>query len=195
MQSTNNYMNQEQFEQVLEYIPRLKSRKWKTNDIRFLFKILRYCALRPIEGIMLAKEDFNLTDRKINLGQTKTNPNAYAIIPRSFIDELSQYLLTKRTGRLFVGLTYHPMYKWCKRMGKDMGIESWNTPQSETREKTVGHIGRKSIGKDMIYGKVLDFQNQKINITTISMFMRHKSVTITQDKYLKETQEQVRQTL
>ena len=144
---------------------------------------------------MLYKEDFRINDRKIKLGKTKTDPNAEGIIPRHFIGELEIYIRSKDTGRLFKGLTYHPFYVWCKRMGEELNIEAWNTPQSITREKTVGHIGRKSIGKDMIYGDVLSYDKKKVEIPTISKFLRHKSVAVTMDSYLKASLESVRQTL
>jgi len=86
LESTNNYMNQYDFARVLDTIPQLRIRKWIDNDVKMLFKILYWSALRPIEGIMLSKEQFNLTNRIINLGQTKTQKNARAIIPLVFID-------------------------------------------------------------------------------------------------------------
>jgi hypothetical protein len=43
-------MNQEDFTRVLETIPDLKIRKWSNNDVRFLFKIMYWSALRPMEA-------------------------------------------------------------------------------------------------------------------------------------------------
>jgi len=72
LQDKANYMSPETFDSVIYYIPELHIRKWLDSDIQMLFKILYWCALRPIEGIMLKKEDFNLDEREVYLGRTKT---------------------------------------------------------------------------------------------------------------------------
>ena len=60
---------------IIETIPDLKIRKWIDEDIQMLFKILYWGALRPSEGLKLKKEDFNITNRTIHLGKTKTRKN------------------------------------------------------------------------------------------------------------------------
>ena len=192
MDSTNNYMNQDDFKRVVQTIPELKIRKWDDTDVKYLFKILYYCALRPIEGIKLSKVDFNINDRYVYLGKTKTESNAKAIIPSIFCTELEIYLHNKDSGRLFPKLTYDTFYRWLKKLGEICEIEAWTTPQNETREKTVGHIFRKSIGKDMVYGNILDKNGRKFEIPIISAHLRHKKPSITIDHYLKASQEQVR---
>jgi len=189
--STNNYLNQEDFAKVLDEIPRLMIRKWLDEDIKMLFEILYWCALRPNEGIRLRKEDFDLESRRLSLGRTKTKLNDVAPIPSKFVPKLANYLEFKEEGRLFDGLTYNTFYPWLKKLGKWCDIPSWTTPQSETGEKTVGHIFRKSIGKDMLKGVHLSKNGTKFSIPTISKQLRHSKPSITIDSYLKETIETV----
>jgi len=193
MESTSNYINQIELAGAIESIPALKIRKMKDKDVEMLFKIMYWSALRPGEGIRLKKEDFVLPNRIINLGQTKTKKNDKAVIPRAFIPELEQYLKDKPDGKLF-NCKYITFYKWLKRLGKINGIEAWTTHTSETGEKTVGHIFRKSVGKDMMFGEILDMEGNKIDIPVISQHMRHSKPSMTIDHYLKATSEQVKNT-
>ena len=191
MKSTNNYLNQQDFAKVIDEIPRLMIRKWNDEDIQMLFEILYWCALRPNEGIRLRKEDFDLESRKISLGKTKTKLNDIAPIPSVFVPKLANYLEFKEEGRLFDGLTYNSFYPWLKKLGKWCDIPAWTTPQNETGEKTVGHIFRKSIGKDMLTGVHLTKNGTKFSIPVISKQLRHSKPSITIDSYLKSTIETV----
>jgi integrase len=191
MKSTNNYLNPQDFAKVIDEIPRLMIRKWYDDDVRMLFRMLYWCALRPIEGIRLSKEDFDLESRKIYLGKTKTHTNDVAPIPMVFIPELEAYLNEKEPGRLFDGLTYNSFYPWLKKLGKLCDIPAWITPQAETGEKTVGHIFRKSIGKDMLTGVHRTKDGKKFDIPIISKQLRHSKPSITVDSYLKSTIEAV----
>lgn len=184
-------MNQDDFAKVLDEIPTLSIRKWYDEDIRMLFKLLYWCALRPIEGIRLKKEDFDLEYRVVNLGKTKTKNNDKAMIPRVFVPELEVYLTNKENGRLFDGLTYNTFYPWLKKLGKKLQIPAWTTHQSLTGEKTVGHIFRKSIGKDMLTGVHRNNKGEKFEIPIISKQLRHSKPSITIDSYLKSTIEAV----
>jgi len=184
-------MNQEDFAKVIDQIPRLSIRKWYDEDIQMLFHILYFCALRPNEGIRLRKEDFDLESRRLSLGRTKTKLNDVAPIPRKFVPKLANYLEFKEEGRLFDSLTYNTFYPWLKKLGIWCDIPAWTTPQSETGEKTVGHIFRKSIGKDMLKGVHLSKNGTKFSIPTISKQLRHSKPSITIDSYLKETIETV----
>ena len=185
--STENYINPDLFKVILKAIPQLKIRKWSDYDIQFLFKILYECALRPIEGIKLSKEDFNIQDRIIYLGKTKTTKGDKAVIPQKFIAEAKFFIDSKEDGRLFPGLNYAAFIKWIKRLGKDLEIKAWTTPQSETGEKTKGHIFRKSKGKDLLKEIGLN------ELDIISKHLRHKKPSITFDSYLKASTEAVKQ--
>lgn len=190
MKSKFNYINQEDFNRILAAIPTLMIRKWQDNDIVYLFKIAYWCALRPDEVIYLEKEDFNLEDAEIDLGKTKTKSIDFAPIPRPFIPELQAYLDTKPEGRLLPGLTYNTVYPWLIKLGKLLNIEAWTTPQSISGEKTKGHIFRKSIGKDMLYGvhgKAVQ------DIAIISKQLRHKKPSMTMDHYLNANIESVKE--
>ena len=189
MQSKFNYMNPEDFARVIVSIPLLKIRKWFDKDIEMLLKICYWCALRPGEGIGLEKEDFNLVEREVYLGQTKTTKQDKAPIPQLFISELQAWLDTKNPGKLFPELTYDTAYVWFKRLGRILDIDAWTMPQSETGEKTVGHIFRKSLGKDMLDGT----HGKKFAIPIISKQLRHKKPSITIDHYLKASIEAVKE--
>ena len=159
------------------------------KDVEMLFKICYWCGLRPSEGIGLKKEDFNLVERDVYLGKTKTAKQDRAPIPQRFVPELEAYLGTKESGPLFPGLTYDTAYPWFKRLGKLLDIVAWIMPQSETGEKTVGHIFRKSLGKDMSRGTY----GKKFSPSIVSKQLRHSKPSITIDHYLKESIEAVKE--
>src|SRR2546427_9049248 len=151
MKPTSNWMTQEQFILLLADIPRLKIRKWKDDDVRMLFKICYWLALRIGEGLRLSVDDFDLDLMYVYLGKTKTTYNDKRIIPVAFIPELKSYLHT-RSGDLFHGMKYDSVYGWLIRLGKMLDIKALTTKQSESKEKTKTHIFRKSRGKDMYFG-------------------------------------------
>lgn len=190
MRSKHNYINQEDFARILAAIPSLNIRKWMDGDVIMLFKILYWCALRPEEGIRLKKEDFHLADKEIYLGKTKTEGIGYAPIPDPFIPELELYLNTKDVGFLLPELTYDTLYSWIIKLGNRLKIEAWTTKQSQSHEKTKGHIFRKSVGKDMLYG--VHGPNLK-DVAIISKQLRHKKPSMTFDKYLNANIEAVKE--
>ena len=57
MKPMANYMPPEQFNQVIDAIPRLHIRKWKDEDIQMLFKLCYWCGLRISEAMKLSVED------------------------------------------------------------------------------------------------------------------------------------------
>lgn len=187
MDSNPNYINQYDFDRIIAAIPTLKIRKWNDRDVEYLFKILYHMALRPIEGIKLSKEDFDIKNRFVYLGKTKTSNADKAIIPRIFEDELVLYLDSKEEGRLFPGLTYRTLWTWLKRLGKELDIDAWKKGNSAKQgEKTVGHIFRKSWGKDALNELGMD----KIDI--IAQHLRHKKPSMTFDHYLHANIEKVK---
>ena len=186
-----NYMSQEDFERIIRHIPDLKIRKWIDADIGWLFRILRFSALRPSEGIRLKKEDFRFEAREVFLGKTKTKKYDKAFIPKEFVHKLEMYIMTKKSGRLYPGLTYHTFYTWLKRLGNICEIEAWTTPEIISGEKTVGHIFRKSFPKDMLDGKFGDKASQ---LPTIQAYLRHRSLATT-DHYIKQTDAAVKKAL
>ena len=188
MESNPNYMNQEDFDRVLATIPQLKIRKWKDDDIRYLMKILYHMALRPIEGITLEKKDFDLKNRMCYLGKTKTESHSRVVIPRIFIEDLTNWINQKDDGPLFPGLSYAVFWKWLKRLGIMLEIAAW-MPDNRIRtgENTVGHIFRKSWGKDAL--------DSDLKIDVISKHLRHSKVSMTMDKYLKADLKKVHDTI
>lgn len=190
MESNPNYINQEDFNKIIDAIPTLMIRKWDNKDIEMLMKILYHLALRPMEGIKLTKESIDIKNRTIYLGKTKTSDMDKAVIPRVFVDELQQYIDTKEEGRLFPGLTYRTFWVWLKRLGLMLDIEAW-LPENRVREKenTVGHIFRKSWGKDAL--ETLGYDK----IDVISKHLRHKKPSMTFDHYLKGNIQKVKDTI
>lgn len=190
MESNPNYINQEDFNIILQAIPMLKIRKWDDTDIQYLMKILYHMALRPSEGIKLEKENFDLKNRIVYLGKTKTSTMDKAVIPRVFVEDLADYLSTKEDGRLFPDLTYRTFWVWLKRLGVLLNIEAWSQGNRiREKENTVGHIFRKSWGKDAIITLGYD----KLDI--ISKHLRHKKPSMTFDYYLKGNIQKVKDTI
>ena len=190
MQDKVNYISPETFQRIQDYIPQLGIRKWKDEDVAMLFKILYFCALRPSEGIFLKKESFNLIDREIYLGKTKTKKADVAHIPSLFVNELGHWLETKTSGRLFDGLSYNTAWHWVSRTGKALDIQAWLVPETESSEKTKLHIFRKSVGKDMLSGM---YGEKASAIPVISKQLRHAKPSMTVDHYLKATLETVKE--
>jgi integrase len=180
--STTNYINQEDFGRILDTIPQLGIRKWLDDDVKILFKIMYYSALRPMEAIRLDKDDIDIKNGTIYLGKTKTKTIDTAQIFHGFSEELEEWLWDKDDGRLFVDLTYHRVYEWIVRLGKMLQIQAWLIPEYKSGEKTKAHIFRKSIGKDMVNGM---YGEEAQNISVIASLMRHSKPSMTMDHYLK----------
>ena len=180
--STMNYINRDDFERILDTIPQLGIRKWLDDDVKILFQIMYYSALRPGEAIRLKKEDIDIKNQTIYLGKTKTKTIDTAQIFYGFSDDLEEWLWDKEDGRLFVDLTYHRVYEWIVRLGKMLQIQAWLIPEYKSGEKTKAHIFRKSIGKDMVNGM---YGEEAQNISVIASLMRHSKPSMTMDHYLK----------
>ncbi len=180
--STMNYINRDDFERILDTIPQLGIRKWLDDDVKILFKIMYYSALRPMEAIRLDKDDIDIKNGTIYLGKTKTKTIDTAQIFHGFSEELEEWLWDKDDGRLFVDLTYHRVYEWIARLGKMLQIQAWLIPEHKSGEKTKAHIFRKSIGQDMVNGM---YGEEAQNISVIASLMRHSKPSMTMDHYLK----------
>lgn len=179
MRSKSNYIDPQQFEEIVQAIPVLQIRKWKNHDVEFLFKIAYWCGLRMKEACNLKKEDFDLLSNEVYLGLTKKKKNQYAPIPLPFIPELQQYLQTKPNGQLLKDCNPQIVRVWVRRLGKILDVAAWTTPQEVTGEKTLTHIFRKSIGKSMLYG----VYGKKAPLNVVQKQLRHSSLTTT-SKYL-----------
>jgi len=184
--STVNYMNQQQFTQVLESIPLLNIRKWPDEDIEFLFKVCYHCALRMGEAVKLSKGDFDLERRDLNLHRTKTSMHDSAVIPKDFVIECDNFLDSKADGRLFPGLTIGTVRPWLIKLGKWLDIEAWNTPQKDSGEKTKCHIFRKTKGKD--------YERAGVDTSIIMGIYRHKSLDTTSN-YLRNTNKAIKEVI
>lgn len=190
IEDTYNHITYETLLNAIDHIPDLKIRKWLDEDVAFLLKTMYWSGLRPSEAVKLKKEDFHLNTRTIFLGKTKTKEAGdTAIIPVFFIDETKAYIQQKEDGQLLPGLKYKPLWTWLKKLGEMLDIPAWNTPRSESKEMTVGHGLRKSVGKNLIAGKHLQPNGERFSIMDVSQLLRHKKVSMTEEHYLKVTQE------
>ena len=106
------------------------------------------------------------------------------------MDDLAAWLETKEDGELFINLKYRTLWVWLKRLGKMLNIEAWMDGNRKREEElTVGHIFRKSWGKDMLDQLGYD------KIDVISTHLRHKKPSTTFDHYLKGNIAKVKDTI
>lgn len=176
-----NYIPQEKFEQILDYVKNnLETRKLDNIDIQMIFKIAYYSGLRINEVLKLTKSNFDFELLQIDLGNTKTKKHDRATIPKSFMVELETYLITERSNLgksdLLFPISRQMTYNWIMKIGKDLNVTAWTTPQNQSGEKTKTHIFRKSIGKDMIKrGAPLNVIMNKLrhnNLATTSEYLK-----------------------
>jgi len=179
MRSKSNYIDPQQFDEIITAIPFLQIRKWNNIDVEYLFKISYWCGLRMKEACKLKKEDFDLYGNEVYLGLTKKKKNQYAPIPLPFLPELKSYLATKQNGQLLPNCNPQIVRIWVRRLGKKLDVAAWTTPQEITGEKTLTHIFRKSIAKSMLYG----VYGKKAPLNVVQKQLRHSSLGTT-SKYL-----------
>ena len=174
-------MTPDSFQAVLKYVQdNLKIRRLENIDIQMIFKIAYFAGLRINEVLDLKKDSFDLDLLQIKLGQTKTKKHDIASFPEKFKDELQEYLSTERAvlprNQLLFPVSRQSAYKWIMKIGQDLEISAWTTPQSESGEKTKTHLFRKSIGKDMIKkGAPLNVIMNKLrhnNLATTSEYLK-----------------------
>lgn len=186
MNPRTNYITPDQFKQLLEGVNTLQLKKFNHADVQMLFKCAYWLALRIEEACGLKAEDFDFSVMQVYLGKTKTEKQGYAKIPELFKLELIDYLQFKK-GELFPNMNRFIVSYWLKVLGKRYKIIALTTSQKQTGEKTITHIFRKSMGKDMFYGQY----GEKAPLTFISDTLRHKGrnrLAATQE-YLKITGE------
>src|SRR5574342_1043042 len=169
MRANSNYIPPKLMKEMIESVPELKIRKWKDEDVQMMMWICYWCNLRISEALKLSVNDFDIERREVNLGKTKTEGAAKATIPEPFIPELSLYLIGK-ANYLLPGCNRQIFGLWLKRLGKMLDIPALTTSQNETKEKTVCHIFRKSMAKDMLYG----VHGKKASLNVVSKHLRHK---------------------
>jgi len=175
MKPKTNYMPPDEFIKLERYIlGHVRVRGFKPYDIVMLFKLCYECGLRINEALKLEVKDFDFDLLEIELGTTKTHENDSCTIPLNFAKSLKLYIDTKQ-NRIW-SLSRQAVYQWLKKWGEELGIASLTTPQTETHEKTVSHIFRKSKGKDMLYA------DAPLNVVMTKL--RHNDLQTT-TKYLK----------
>jgi len=175
MNNQKNYISPDEFQSILNGIPDLHIRKWKDEQVKMLFKISYFCALRISETIKLRKEDFDFETSLVWLGKTKSKRGASATIPSYFQNELRVYLDIQEENELFAGMNRFIVWFWTKRLGEMLDIIAWTTPQSKSFEKTKTHIFRKSYLKDMLYGMF----GEKVPLNVIMQKARHTNMQTT----------------
>lgn len=182
MKPKSNYITPLQFEDIINFIPELRIRKWADKDVKMSMKIAYHCALRyGAEVCNLTKEDFDTERLEVFLGKTKTNVNDYAVIDPKFVPELEAYLETKKPLEpILKDCEPQNLYKWIMKIGEALDIEAFTTPQKETGEKTKLHIFRKSALKDMFFGE----HGSNANLSQVQAQARHRN-PITTGRYLR----------
>uniref|UniRef100_A0AAT9JAJ8 ORF79 n=1 Tax=Nitrosopumilaceae spindle-shaped virus TaxID=3065433 RepID=A0AAT9JAJ8_9VIRU len=186
MQARTNYITPDQFKQLIDGVDTLELKKFNHEDVKMLFKVCYWMALRIGEALKINVEDFDFEVMQVYLGKTKTEKQGFAKIPEVFRLELLEYLLDKK-GPLFPGMNRFIVSYWLKTLGKRYKIKALTTSQEDTEEKTITHIFRKSMAKDMFYG----IHGEKAPLTFVSDTLRHKGknrLAATQE-YLKITGE------
>lgn len=179
-----NHISYPTWERIIDTIPQLYIMKHSHEDVKFLFKIMYWSGLRPAEVIKLKKEDFHLKTKRIDLFETKTKHYDNAVIRTPFIPELEAWLKTKGNGPLFPGLKYLTLYRWMKKLGKMCDVIAWTTPRSKTKEMTVCHGPRKSIGKNMLAGIHKAPDEKEYTPLEVSKVLRHADPLTTLKHYL-----------
>jgi len=167
MKPRTNYMPPEEFDKLQRYIiGHVNVRGFKPFDIVMLFKLCYECALRINEALKLEPRNFDFDNLEVELGKTKTHENDSTTIPPKFAESLKLYL-DKKSGRIWP-LSRQAVTGWLKKWGEELDIPSLTTAQSETHEKTVTHIFRKSKAKDMLYaGAALNIVMTKLRHTDL----------------------------
>lgn len=182
MKPKSNYISPQQFNDMLDYIPELRIRKWMDNDVRMSMRVAYYCALRyGSEVANLTKNDFDFERKEVYLGKTKTRKEDYGVIPDFFIPELKQYLQDRDPMLpILEDCQSQNMYLWLMKIGVALNIEALLTPEKITGEKTKMHIFRKSFLKEMFFGGL----GMKANLGQTQSHARHKDLLQTV-RYLK----------
>jgi len=180
MKPKSNYISPDQFEDIINYVPHLRIRKWLDTDVQFAYKIAYYCGLRMGEIPALVKEDFDFIRHEVYIKDGKVDTR-YAVIPLFFEPELRRYLDNKKPLEpILKDCDVQNIYLWLMKTGEALNIEALTTPQSITHEKTKLHGFRKSIGKDIVYGTF----GKKGNIYDVQSILGHKN-PVTTGRYLR----------
>ena len=190
MEDKTNYIPPQFFDKLITYTSNNTYESLDSQDVVMMYRITKELALRINEVLRLKKENFDFDYNTCNLGDTKTKKADVATIPKSFLPELKEWLESKPKGYLFKNkqgklIARQTVWKWLKDAGKALGLKALITPQTETHEKTVTHIFRKSKGKDMIF-------NDKAPLNIVQGKLRHNNLTTTSE-YLKVKLEAVQE--
>ena len=173
-----NYISPEMFDRILSECEKLPLYTCKPEDVQMIFKIAYYAGLRVNEVLKLRPKNIHFDLFEIELGHTKTEQRGLASFPKSFVEELKEYVKDKDQVELLFPVSRQTAYTWLMKIGNTLKINALTTPQTETHEKTKTHIFRKSIGKDMLYkGASLNIIQRKLrhsNINTTSEYLKIK---------------------
>lgn len=184
VKSQSNYVNPEDFGKLLAAIDRIEFRDHRPEQVKVLFKITYWCALRIREALALRWDDIDWDGPTIRLRKTKTGKNVQVLIPPGLIEDLDNWYQAENPADdslpMFAGIKYINVYKWLKRLGEITGLEALKAAQSETGEKTLAHIFRKSMAKDMLQGEF----GKRADINLVARKLRHENLATT-SKYLK----------
>lgn len=184
VKSKNNYVNQEDFERLIAAVDRIDFRDHDAGAVKMLFKLTYWCALRIREALSLKWSDIDWDAGTITLRKTKTEKNVPVLIPPPFMEELDAWYQKRNPSTddllIWPGIKYINVYFWLKRIGMLTGLEALQAGQKDTGEKTMAHIFRKSMAKELVAGGF----GRKADISVVARKLRHDNLATT-SKYLK----------
>ena len=170
-----NYITPEQFDQILEHTRKLGLRRWAPENVQACYMVAYWCALRMSEAIRVKGKAFDWERGELYLGRTKTKDNFVPVPPQA---KGWLHAFFKEWGpdrEVLPGCYVKRVYQWLLKAGRDLDIEALTTSQNISGEKTVSHIFRKSLGKDMLAGRF----GKPASVAEVQAQLRHHNPVVT----------------
>ena len=189
---TVNYIPLEKLEEIIKRLPDLGVRVCDVYTIEMLFRYCFWCALRVNEALRFDTDHWNNEESTVFLPKTKSKSKVYVTIReplKSVWDEWCLSCIANGNKKPFGMIKYVTLTKWLYRLGEMCDVKAWQVRTSESGEKTLTHIFRKSMSKGMKKGDVHK-DGKKADIYTIKETLRHKDVGVT-SRYLRISAEEV----
>lgn len=185
MKTTHNYLSFEDLPRIEEKLKTYDLRAYTVQDIMFLFHCCYFLGFRISEALALQWKDIDLDEKKLLLRKTKTKKFVELYIPPQLLEKFLPFyqyhtIEYPEEANVFPTIRYRTLVFLLKKLGNDLKLNCWTESQKDTGEKTISHIFRKSIGKDMLLGRF----GKKAELPLVQQKLRHESLTTT-SKYLK----------
>lgn len=185
MKSKNNYLHPDDLERLFNWAgSELTSYKWDRRDIEFIMRTAYWCLLRMNEALPLRIRDFDTDGWTVRLLRTKTERNVDVVIPPPWRAGVSAFLTAWDDRHpdadrdvILPGCRVYHAYRWLRRAGKALDLDALQSDQSESGEKVICHIFRKTSAKDMIMGTHNGGKGAPLPL--VQKALRHKSLNVT----------------